>query len=78
MFNHYHYWPEHQAYLRQEELLEQIRVEQLIRSNRASEPGPVARIARAIRALANSIVTQPRKEQERALEPRRQLAAHRS
>jgi hypothetical protein len=48
MFNHYHYWPENQAYERQEALLKQARLEQLLRQEKLRTPGLAARLSSAL------------------------------
>jgi hypothetical protein len=48
MFNHYHYWPEFQAYQRQEALLKQARLEHLLRQEQSRTPGLAARLGAAL------------------------------
>ncbi len=62
MFNHYHYWPEYEAYRRQEKLLEDARIDQLIRRERPGRPGLVARLVAALGSTFQSLVERPKQK----------------
>ena len=78
MFNHYHYWPERQAYVGQEEALTQGRIRRLIRQSQTYEPSRLTRLAEAIDNIKNRIVTRLRRVRTQLFERRAVVTAQRS